>query len=85
VKKAVKLDGFHPTLLFAHFRFPTDELSKSIRRLADWIVANGIDGPGSYRAARDLLIRNPPRFTAGVLVQREMESWRSSLASIQRS
>jgi uncharacterized protein len=65
VKKPIKLDGFHPTSVFAHSRFPTDEQSESILRLADWIVANGIDSPGDYRAARDLLLRKPPRLTAG--------------------
>jgi len=59
------LDGFHPPTVFAHSRFPTDEQSNSILRLADWIVANGIDSPGNYRAARDLLLRKPPRLTAG--------------------
>src|SRR6516165_2483790 len=65
VKKPIKLDGFHPSSVFAHSRFPTDEQSNSILRLADWIVANGIDSPGDYRAARDLLLRKPPRLTAG--------------------
>lgn len=65
VKKPVKLDGFHPSSVFAHSRFPTDQQSYSILRLADWIVANGIDSPGDYRAVRDLLLRKPPRFTGG--------------------
>ena len=65
VKKPIKLDGFHPTCAFAHSRYPTEEQSESILRLADWIVANGIEGPGAYRAARDLLLRNPPRLIAG--------------------
>ena len=65
VKKPIKLDGFHPSSVFAHSRFPTDEQSDSILRLADWIVANGIDSPGDYRAARDLLLRKAPRLTAG--------------------
>jgi|SRR5579884_774916 len=65
VKKPIKLDGFHPSAVFAHSRFPTDEQSKSLLRLADWIVANGIDSPGDYRAARDLLLRNAPRLAAG--------------------
>src|SRR5271166_3157440 len=65
VKKPLKLDGFHATSVFAHSRYPTDEQSRSILRLADWIVANGIDSPGEYRAARDLLLRNPPRLIAG--------------------
>ncbi len=65
VKKPLKLDGFHPPAVFGHSRFPTDEQSKSILQLADWIVANGIDGPGEYRAARDLLVRSTPRLAAG--------------------
>jgi uncharacterized protein len=71
VKKPVKLDGFHPAAVFAHSRFSTDEQSKSILRLADWIVANGMDGPGDYRAARDLLLRIPPRLAAAQLVTRD--------------
>jgi uncharacterized protein len=65
VKKPIKLDGFHPSSVFAHSRFPTDEQSNSILRLADWIVTNGIDSPGDYRAARDLLLKKPPRLIAG--------------------
>src|SRR5262249_13350594 len=65
VKKPVRLDGFHPPSVFAHSRFPTDEQSQSLLRLADWIAANGMDGPGDYRAARDLLLRTAPRLLGG--------------------
>jgi len=65
VKKPLKLDGVHPSCAFAHTRYPTTEQSESILRLADWIVANGIDAPGAHRAARDLLLRNAPRLAAG--------------------
>ena len=51
--------------VFAHSHYGTEEQSNSILRLADWIVANGIEGPGDYRAARDLLLRNPPRLAGG--------------------
>ncbi|MGA9508268.1 MAG: TM0106 family RecB-like putative nuclease [Candidatus Sulfotelmatobacter sp.] len=68
VKKLIKLDGFHATSVFAYSRYPTDKQSESILRLADWIVANGIEGPGDYRPARDLLRRNPPRLIAGKLL-----------------
>ena len=30
-----------------------------------WIAANGVDAPGEHRAARDLLLRRPPRFVGG--------------------
>jgi predicted RecB family nuclease len=65
VKKPMKLDGFHPTAVFAHSFFSTEEQARSILRVADWIVANGIDAPGDYRAARDLLLAYPPRLRAG--------------------
>jgi predicted RecB family nuclease len=65
VKKPLKLDTFHAHSVFAHSRYRTDEQSESILRLADWIVANGMEGSGPHRAARDLLLRNPPRLTAG--------------------
>jgi hypothetical protein len=65
VKKLIKLDGLHPRSVFAHSHYGTEEQSNSILRLADWIVANGIDSPGDYRAARDLLLRNCPRLAGG--------------------
>jgi hypothetical protein len=65
VKKLIKLDGMHPTAVFAHSHYGTEEQANSILRLADWIVANGIDGPGDFRTARDLLLRNPPRLAGG--------------------
>lgn len=65
VKKPIRLDGFHPVAAFAHSRYSTDAQSESILRLAAWIVANGMNTPGEYRAARDLLLRTPPRLLAG--------------------
>ena len=37
----------------------------ALRRLAAWVIANGVDEPGSYRACRDLLLRLSPRLIAG--------------------
>jgi uncharacterized protein len=66
IKKQIKHDGSHPRSVFAHKHYNTSEQTKSILRLADWIVANGMDIPGEFRAARDLLIRNPPRLAGGM-------------------
>ena len=65
VKKLIKLDGLHPKAVFAHSHYGTEEQANSILRLAEWIVANGIDAPGEYRAARDLLLKHPPRLAGG--------------------
>jgi len=34
---------------------------QSLMRIGAWVADNGIDTPGLYRAARDLLLRHPPR------------------------
>ncbi|MSQ27618.1 MAG: TM0106 family RecB-like putative nuclease [Dehalococcoidia bacterium] len=33
----------------------------SLQRLARWVIEHGIDAPGDFRAARDLLMGRPPR------------------------
>ena len=71
VKKPIKLDVVHATSVFAYSRYPTDKQSEAILRMAEWIVANGIEGPGAYRAARDLLLRNTPRLIAGQSLRAE--------------
>ena len=41
---------------------------RSLRVLLEigrWIAANGVDAPGEHRAARDLLLRRPPRLVRG--------------------
>lgn len=70
VKKPLKLDVVHPSCAFAHARYPTVEQSESILRLGDWIVANGIDASGAYRATRDLVLRNAPRLGSGQTLRR---------------
>jgi uncharacterized protein len=69
VKKPIKLDAFHPSAAFAHSRYPTQQQSESILRCAEWIVAHGIEGPGDYQAARDLLLRTRPRLIEGTVGQ----------------
>ena len=39
----------------------TDAQWRALGRLADHVIDRGIEGPGPYRAARDLLLREPPR------------------------
>ncbi len=61
VKKRRDTAKLHPTSVFA-FDFIQDEVRpESLLRLGAWIADNGIDAPGKYRAARDLLLRKAPR------------------------
>jgi len=71
IKKPAALDTLHPNSVFSHTKFPTKVLSSAVLRLAEWIVAHGMDSPaGEFRAARDLLLRFPPRLTSGQTLER---------------
>jgi predicted RecB family nuclease len=61
VKKRGAYAEHHPTAVFAHDTVSARPLADSVFRLAEWVAANGVDAPGEYRAARDLLLRRPPR------------------------
>ena len=67
-----------PQALIPFEHFNTDEIRGSLQRTGQWVVDHGIDGPGHARAARDLLLRLPPRTpdapARGELLQRPGES-----------
>ena len=53
--------GYHPQALIPGKPFGTGPMPDALLHVADYVIAAGIDGPGPYRAARDLLLRRPPR------------------------
>ena len=53
----------HPTSVFAHKVVSARPQADALYRLGEWVVENGIDVGGPYRAARDLLLHLPPRRT----------------------
>jgi uncharacterized protein len=61
LRRGVKSTRPHPQALIPPSRVGETVLRKGIGRVADWVIAHGIDAPGPYRAARDLLLRRPPR------------------------
>jgi predicted RecB family nuclease len=68
IKKTRRTADIHPTSIFVDGRGPTSEpLAEALFRLAAWVNTNGVDSPGLYRAARDLLLRTPPRSANGTL------------------
>jgi predicted RecB family nuclease len=69
IKKPMKGTDLHPTCVFSHADFPTTDQAEAILKLGEWTLKNGIDQPGEYRAARDLLLRNPPRLKDGVTIE----------------
>jgi predicted RecB family nuclease len=64
IKKTRKTTATHPTSVFVDARGPkNDAMADALFRLGAWINANGLDAAGAHRAARDLLLRKPPRLT----------------------
>ena len=54
----------HPGAVFVDPRGPNaDVLADALDRLGTWIEINGVDSAGAFRAARDFLLRRPPRVT----------------------
>lgn len=52
-------------ILFVHTLFPTAGLERALLGLGRWVEDHGVDAPGRQRAARDLLLRRPPRLVGG--------------------
>ena len=62
IKKMKKTAEIHPSAVHAKEVGPgTGVLADALYRIGAWVSANGMDAPGSYRAARDLLLRRAPR------------------------
>jgi uncharacterized protein len=54
-------DEAHPTDLVALDVFSTNLQRARLFEIGEWVAAHGIDAAGPHRAARDLLLRRPPR------------------------
>jgi len=62
IKKTKKTADMHPSSVFVDKTGPnTDVLADALYRLGSWVEFNGVDAAGPYSAARDLLLRRPPR------------------------
>ncbi len=51
----------HPVALIPGTPYRTDAMRDALLRLADHVIERGIEGPGRFRAARDLVLGQPPR------------------------
>jgi predicted RecB family nuclease len=63
-----------PKALIPYDYFSTGVITGSLVRLAEEVVAGGIDAAGGTRAARDLLLRRPPRTAGGGALRGEGEA-----------
>ncbi len=63
IRKSRNTAATHPTSVYMWDRpYRTDKQAEALFRIGQWVRDNGMDARGSYRAARDLLLRKPPRF-----------------------
>jgi len=61
IRKSGRFADLHPASVFAHRVVRSDVQALSLMRLGEWVAAHGVDAPGEYRAARDLLLGRGPR------------------------
>jgi uncharacterized protein len=54
-----------PAHIFVRRNVPSGSKPAALLALGRWVAGQGIDGPGAYRAARDLILRYPPRLVTG--------------------
>lgn len=73
IKKRQDSASIHPDALYGHTVIDTKVLAESLVRLGEYVADNGIEGEGSYQAARDLLLRMAPRI-GGQPIRRDDES-----------
>lgn len=71
VKKTRKSAQLHPGAVYLWDRpITVKEQAEALYRVGTWAADNGLDAPGSYRAARDLMLSHAPRLIAGETLQR---------------
>jgi hypothetical protein len=61
LKKRKDTVDFHPEALFAHDDIDTKVMAEALLRIGKYVADHGLDGEGTYQAARDLLLRHLPR------------------------
>lgn len=61
IKKRKDTAALHVDAVFSHKVVGTGVLADALARIGDSVADHGLDGAGPYQAARDLLMRVPPR------------------------
>ena len=61
IKKPMKMAAIHPAAVFTREVVTAPKQADALFQLGEWVEKHGADGAGPHRAARDLLLRRPPR------------------------
>ena len=73
IKKTGAFADVHPAAAFMHEFVGSEPMKEALIRIAESVIASGMEGVGSYRSARDLLLRSLPRFGEGGPIQQDDE------------
>jgi uncharacterized protein len=73
LRRSARTDGPHPTSLVPSGHVSAKPLEESLVRIGEWVADHGIEGPGPYAAARELLMRGLPRIAGGEPLCRQDE------------
>ena len=65
LRKGVARADHHPRALFKQDKVSNPDAANALLRLGEFVRDHGIDSPGPFRAARDLLLRLNPRLVPG--------------------
>jgi predicted RecB family nuclease len=74
LRKGVARADHHPRALFKHDKVSNADAVAALLRLGEFVRDHGLEGPGPYRAARDLLLRSNPRLAGGASMQQAGDS-----------
>jgi uncharacterized protein len=66
LKRGKALTAPHPRSVIPSRPVDALPLRLALQRVAEWVIDNGIDAPGPYRAARDLLLGRAPRLVRSI-------------------
>ena len=69
IKKRKDTADVHPEAVFAHKVVRCPEQQNALVRIGEYVADHGMDGDGPYLAARDLLLRAPPRLGGAAIRQ----------------
>jgi hypothetical protein len=81
LRKGVARASHHPKALFKHDSVSNPDAENALLRLGEFVRDHRIDGPGPFRAARDLLLHLNPRLVPGNTLRNPGES---TVASARR-
>jgi len=69
IKKRGDAADVHPTAVYAWRFIDPEPLPSALFSLGQWVASRGVDAPGAYRQARDLLLALPPRLDGSGLLR----------------